>query len=119
MSDINREDPDINRSIAGFQVHYRTGIIHTKGPKKGREITEEEVITIIVPSLDNRDVQDYVKEYCKKKNMIFDHFINIGLFAGKRNLEFNCQICGELSIKEYPWDQNFCSKYCQKKGPYR
>ena len=113
MSDINIESFDINRSIAEFQVCYITGI-HSTGRKKGQEKTEKETITIIVPSLDKHYVQNYIQEYCRKKNMQLINF-DIKQLQGKRFFEFNCQICGELSINLDPTNQEFCSKYCQKK----
>ncbi|HAT7745181.1 hypothetical protein DM455_06340 [Legionella pneumophila] len=113
MCDFNNKDIDLNRSIAEFQVCYITGIYST-GQKKGQEKTENEIITIIVPSLDKDYVQNYIQEYCRKKNMKLIES-DIQLLSGKRDFEFNCQICGELSINLDPTNQKFCSKYCQNK----
>ncbi|MFO3403934.1 hypothetical protein SC125_12685 [Legionella pneumophila serogroup 1] len=113
MSDSNIKDLDLNRSIAEFQVRYTTGI-HSTGRKKGREKTENETITIIVPSIDKDYVQNYIQEYCRKKNMQLIRY-EIQPLQGKHFAEFNCQICGERSINLAPTNQEFCSKYCHKK----
>ncbi|HIG0326817.1 TPA: hypothetical protein ACX87D_000682 [Legionella pneumophila] len=109
----NSKDIDLNRSIAEFQVCYTTGI-HSMGRKKGQEKTENETITIIVPALEKHYVQNYIQEYCRKKNMRLIQ-LDIQPLSGKRVFEFNCQTCGELSINLDPTNQKFCSKYCRKK----
>lgn len=114
MPDIDSKDPNINRSIADFWVSYTTGV-HTTGRKKGQRKIEKENIAIIVPSLDQHYVRNYIQEYCIKKNMDLIK-LDVQPFPGKRHFEFNCQICGEFSIKFDPMNQEFCSEYCQSKS---
>lgn len=114
MVDMEDTNAELNRSVVEFSVSYISGV-HTKGRKKGKEIVEQEIITLIVPFIDQGIVQDYIRGYCIKNNMQLIDW-NIEALPGKRHFEFDCQHCGEHSIDMNPMNQKFCSNYCKKRN---
>lgn len=116
MSGIENKENDINRSFVEFKVRYTTGV-HTTGRKKGQDKIEEDIFIIIVPLTDKVEVQDYIRAYCKKQNMLLRNLdiLNIYLLPGKRQFEFDCKNCGEHTINMDPTNNGFCSNYCREK----
>jgi hypothetical protein len=101
------------RSVVEFYVSYDKGV-YTTGRNKGQMQIGQGTITIIVFSTSNEVVFKYIQDYCDKWGLRLDRW-EISNFSGKRQFEFTCERCSELTVNMSQMDQGFCSNICRDK----
>lgn len=116
VKDTENNAADSKRFVVDFKVRYSFGV-YTKGKKKGQPEIKEELITIVIPSVDPNKIESKLQEYCRKKNMQLLNWNVDGTLNAKHPFEFDCKYCGEHSIHADPGRREFCSEYCERKQP--
>lgn len=98
------------RSIVNLLVRYNIGT-----DKRGNPRQHEEIITLVVPHINNDAIQGHIQNYCSQKNMELIRWSLEGRLSDESNFEFTCENCNETSIDMSPASQRrFCSTFCRR-----